>query len=75
MEPYLDQISADDATAGDIVINNANPHTGILLEKWNGADTQVINCIDKNPPSVCEGSYSSMFGNSSPSTGFFRAKK
>lgn len=74
MEPYLDQISADDTKAGDIVINNANPHTGILLEKWKGSDTKVINCIDRHP-SVCEGSYQSMFGNSSPSTGFFRAKK
>ena len=72
--PYLDQISADDSRAGDVVINNANPHTGILLEKWKGADTKVVNCIDKNP-SVCEGGYQSMFGNSSPSTGFFRAKK
>ena len=74
METYLDQINNDDSKAGDIIINNANPHTGILLEKWKGPDTRVINCVD-NPKAVCEGSYRSMFGNNYPSTGFYRAKK
>ena len=74
MEPYLDQVSASDTKAGDIVINNANPHTGILLETWNGSDTNIINCGGSSN-TVVEGSYQTEFGNSAPSTGYFRAKK
>lgn len=74
MAPYLTQIQASETKAGDIVINNANPHTGILLEKWKGSDTQIINC-GGNSNTVVEGGYMTNFGNSAPSTGYFRAKK
>lgn len=45
---WLQEISADQSRAGDIVIYNvgggagANGHTAILLEKYRGNDTQII---------------------------------
>ena len=45
---YLKQISENDAKAGDIVIVNQgagagnNGHTAILMDKWQGKDTKII---------------------------------
>ena len=45
---YLKQISENDAKAGDIVIVNQgagagnNGHTAILLDKWQGKATKII---------------------------------
>lgn len=68
----LDPIDSKDAKAGDMVVNDANPHMGILEEDWKGGDTKVIDMnISEN---IAEESYSSGFGTDS-ATWWGRPKK
>ena len=56
----LDPIDSKDAKAGDMVVNDANPHMGILEEDWHGGDTKVI---DMNATeNIAEEPYSQGFG-------------
>ena len=55
-----------------MVVNDANPHMGILEEDWKGGDTKVIDMnISKN---IAEESYSQGFGADS-ATWWGRPKK
>lgn len=55
-----------------MVINDANPHMGILEEKWHGGDTKVI---DMNAgENIAEEPYSQGFGTDS-ATWWGRPKK
>ena len=68
----LQQVSPDDTKAGDMVINGANPHMGILEEKWHGGDTKVI---DMNAgENIAEEPYQQGFGTDS-ATWWGRPKK
>ena len=56
----LEPIDSKDAKAGDMVVNDANPHMGILEEDWHGGDTKVI---DMNATeNIAEEPYSQGFG-------------
>ena len=67
----LEKVDGDNTKAGDIVINDLNPHAGILEEKWHGNDTKVIDMnISEN---IAEETYISGFG--SGPTYFGRPKK
>lgn len=68
----LEPIDSKDAKAGDMVVNDANPHMGILEEDWKGGDTRVI---DMNAgENIAEEPYSQGFGTDS-ATWWGRPKK
>lgn len=68
----LEPLDSKDAKAGDMVVNDANPHMGILEEDWKGGDTKVIDMnISEN---IAEESYSQAFGADS-ATWWGRPKK
>lgn len=64
---YLKQISENDAKAGDIVIVNQgagagnNGHTAILLGKWQGKDTKIIQEGGDASGHVNEGKFGTSF--------------
>lgn len=63
---YLKEVSESSADAGDVVIVNQgvgignNGHTAILLEKWHGRDTKIIE-QGGNGESVNTGTFGSSF--------------
>lgn len=64
---YLKQISENDAKAGDIVIVNQgagagnNGHTAILLGKWQGKETKIIQEGGDTSGHVNEGKFGTSF--------------
>lgn len=56
----LEPIDSKDAKAGDMVVNDANPHMGILEEDWHGGDTRVIDMNASE--NIAEEPYSQGFG-------------
>ena len=56
----LEPIDSKDAKAGDMVVNDANPHMGILEEDWHGGDTKVIDMNASE--NIAEEPYSQGFG-------------